>query len=107
MVEGAGVNPKTSDRLSPRALDGMVHQEAPGAPPNETWHDAEECQLAHALYAKIQFQQSFILGAAAQRVDLNLRITNNPLQRWRIKVEAREPKPVLTNAPVLLAVPVS
>ena len=65
MVEGAGVNPKAADRLSPCALDGIVHQEAPGAPPNETWHDAEECQLAHALYPKIQLEQSFIAAAAS------------------------------------------
>src|SRR5262245_52144504 len=107
MVEGAGVHPKAADRLSPCARDGMVHQEAPGAPPNETRHDAEECQLAHALDPKIQLEQSFISTTAAQRVDLDQRVLNDPFQCGRVKVETREPKPALANAPVLLAVPVS
>jgi hypothetical protein len=81
IVEGAGVQPQARDRCLPRAGDGVMHQEAPGAAPDELGREGETGELAVLRYAKIKLAEPHVVRAAGKRVDLDEWVVEDGLER--------------------------
>src|SRR5262245_14278402 len=105
VVEGARVHPKAVDRLGPRSLNRMLHEKAPGALADQARGYPEVGQLAHSLGAKIKLEQALVPAAADEGVHLNRRVADDGLECLSLEFEAHEPKPILPDATIEVAIP--
>ena len=80
MIERTGVDPEAANWFCPRSRDCLVHQAAAEAAADRFRHEPEKTELARAVLAKVEFQQSDALPIVPQGVGFDPRIAENGAQ---------------------------
>src|SRR5690348_892298 len=94
MVERTGVDVDAGDAVAPGLVDGFAEQPAAVALAGELGDEADEGELALAGLSEVELEHAGVAAVFVDdRVELDVRIADDRLERGIVEDQAREPQP--------------